>query len=164
MVLKFSLREPLLIERGCLSQVIHPASSTEHTESEIRAYLQVALSQRFDTESVADTSLISEGEKLNRKKEQEELKTRGMRQRVIVNAESVQIQGATVRLDVDRLISTATLRTDLLFPITLNLSSTDRTSSNPYGLTLQNASSVDAPANSLGASPDKSPPKSKEAR
>jgi len=163
MVLKFSLREPLLIERGCLSQIVHPTTNTEHTESEIRAYLQFALSQRFDTQSVADTSLISEGEKLNRKKEQEELKTRGMRQRVIVNSESVQIHGAAVRLDVDRLISTAALRTDLLFPITLSLASVERTSSNPYGLTLQSVSAVDAPTNLISASSDKSPSKSKEA-
>lgn len=160
MTLKFSLREPLIIERGCLSQVVRPAPSTEHTENEIRTYLQVALSQRFDTESVADTSLISEGEKLNRKKEQEELKTREMRQRVIINSESVRIQGAAVRLDVDRLISTAALRTDLLFPITLTLASVERTSSNPYGLTLQSVSAVDAPTNLIGASPDKSPPRS----
>jgi hypothetical protein len=160
--LKLSLREPLLIERACITQSVYRAANTEHTETEIRSFLEIALSQRFDTESVADTSLISETEKLNRKKEQEELKNLGMRQRVLVNPESVQIQGAIVRLDVDRLIKTATLRMDLLFPLVLKLASTERTSSNPYGLTLQNASSLSSPSNVLGGAPGKSSDKDSE--
>jgi len=160
--LKLSLQPPLLIERGCVSQVVHPASATEHTEEEIGAFLRAALSQRFDTEAIADTSLVSDLEKLNRKREQEELKGRGMRQRVLVNAESVQIQGASVRLNVDRLISTATLRTDLLFSVVLALASTDRTPSNPYGLTLQSVLVPEAGPNSIGAAGDLATVRTKE--
>ena len=125
------LKDPIVVERSCFTQIAKTGSS-QHTKEEIEAFVKIALSQRFDTSVNASPEVLSVEEIGFRKQEQQDLASKTMIQRIIVN--SVQISGNEVKIDSDRLISVGQIRSALAFPITVTITSVSRTESNPYGL------------------------------
>lgn len=131
---RLALKEPLIIERKCVSRAITPADVKRST-GEIDAFVREALSRRFDAKA-ADVSLyLSAAELAGRQREQDELSRKGVNQKIIVNGTT--IEGDTVTVDADRILVIGKVRSILPFPLTLSLSSRERTRANPYGLTLQ---------------------------
>jgi len=151
---KVSLKPPMIVERACYSTILEGRSANQ-TPQEIEAFVREAVSQRFDSDSNVNGEFLGLEEMQYREKEQDELKKRDMKQRVLVN--SVVKIGDLYSVSADRLISVGTIRSAFIFPITLTIESVQRTSGNPYGLILTRVQSATATddAKSKGGTHDK---------
>ena len=132
--LKFAFKDPLIIERGCYSSVVAATSRQAPTRDEIEGFIRESVSQRFDTDANVQADMISLDELGNRSTEQEELKRRGIRQRVLVN--SVTFKNDAYLVDADRMLSVGQLRSALAFPLMVKIQRAARSVSNVYGLVL----------------------------
>jgi len=139
LAVKLGAKEPIVIERSCYSKLLAKGSS-QHTKEEIEAFLRTALSQRFDSGVEPSLEVISLEEVSFKKQEQQDLTSKNMRQKVIIN--SVDMSGADAKIDADRLIAVGQVRTALAFPIRATISTTNRSDSNPYGLILNRVSQI----------------------
>lgn len=138
--LKLSLRDPLVIERACFSKVANIVD-TKKTTVEIEAFLKEAIAQRFDSSTNQPTNYLSAEEKNVREREQKDLQSRKLAQRVFVN--SIVIDGSKIILEADRLISVGDIRSAFRFPLELKIESVSRSASNPYGLMLANVKALE---------------------
>lgn len=138
---KLALKTPLIVERACYSKVLTAASS-ERTTAEIEAFVREAIMQRFDSNAVVIAGFLSAEEEGFRKQEQETLKSRSIVQCIIFN--SAKIEGNQVEVNADRLLSVGEVRSAFSFPLTLVLSTEDRTEANPYGLRLLRTSTIES--------------------
>lgn len=132
---KLALKPPLLIDRECYTSVISPQGS-KHTKDEIKAFVQLALEQRFNSSSQV-TSLLSQKELRYRADEQQKLKATNMRQTIVTS--DFEVTGNSVKVNADRLISVGEIRSAFQFALDVEVSSTGRSQSNPYGLILEKA-------------------------
>ncbi len=136
---KLALREPLIVERGCISRLVQ-TGSTERTPAEIEAFITEALTMRFNTNSPQIGGYLSLDEDGVRINDQKELLQRSMTQKIIING--VKINGATVTVDTDRLISVGNIRSALPFLLFAQIATVTRNESNPYGLVLNKVSVI----------------------
>jgi hypothetical protein len=136
---KLALREPIVIDRGCVTRAIETTSG-ERSSTEIEAFVREAIHQRFDSDATAIPGYLSEQEDRFRAQEQEELSKSGARQKVIIN--SVKKEGDKVTMDSDRVISMAQVRSAFPFPLSVMLKTTARSSANPYGLVIENVAAL----------------------
>jgi hypothetical protein len=132
---RLSLRTPLLVERGCQTGTLSP-SDANRNEAEIAAFVKSALASRFDTDAADARTFLSDQEFHNRVAEQQELEKKSVRQRILVN--SVKVQGESINIDSDRIISVGQIRSALPFPIKATIAFEARSETNPYGLLLMN--------------------------
>lgn len=146
--LKFAFKDPLIIERGCYSSLLAATSRQDPTKEEVEGFLRESIAQRFDTDANVQADIISLDEIGNRSTEQEELKRRSIRQRVLVN--SVAAKGDDYLVDADRLLSVGQLKSALSFPLTVKIERTARSASNPYGLVLLKVSAQNVEGNKNG--------------
>jgi hypothetical protein len=130
---KFALREPLLIERSCLTEVV-AASDTKRSDAEVQSFIVEAVKQRFNSDTTALASFIDEKEIQFKSQELKELEERNMDQKIIVHKSTVK--GNLVEVDADRLIMVGEIRSAFRFPLRIQIASTTRTIDNPYGLKL----------------------------
>lgn len=137
---QLALKNPLVIERGCFSKAANLAD-VQHTNVEIQNFMEVALSQRFDTKDPGRESFLSSSERDLRLKEQKDLMARKLNQRVVVNAVDVSDKGVTV--EADRLISVGDIRSAFKFPLVVKVESVTRTVANPFGLILSEVKPVE---------------------
>jgi hypothetical protein len=127
-------KPPLLVERGCESKIASLESSTQ-TTAEIESFLNFAIPVRFDTDLKIDPSLVLTQDLLAaRAKEQQELKAKGINQKVIVR--SLTPEHGRYLVDADRLIAVGNVRTAVPLNLRVDFSSKVRSRSNPYGLVL----------------------------
>jgi hypothetical protein len=138
---RLALKEPLVIERSCLSKEATKASS-DRSASEIESFINEAVNKRFNSDVASSDGYLSPEEDLGRKKDQQTLASQGMRQRVLVN--SVKIDGNQLTLDCDRVISVGAVRSAFSFPLTATIATVLRSESNPYGLVLVNVTGPDS--------------------
>jgi hypothetical protein len=103
-------------------------------------FIKSSLEKRFNTEAQDVRAYIAEEEVQYRFKEQEDLAKKGITQKLIVN--SIKVEGSTATVDSDRIMSAGKVRSALFFPLKVTLASSDRTASNPYGLTLRKVSQI----------------------
>ncbi len=132
-------KDPLIVERSCYSKLISSVSS-KHNEDEIKAFLELALSQRFDSDKKPYAAFLTSALEERVRVEQEELQKNGMRQKVIIN--QIKIGENESQIDADRLISVKHIRSAFQFPLSVKLNSTARTTENPYGLQLVDVTSI----------------------
>lgn len=137
---QMALKDPLVVERACFSKAVALASAA-HTNVEIEAFLEAALVQRFDSKDSGRENLLSFSERDLRSKEQKDLQSRKLVQRVIVN--SVQISEGNILVDADRLISVGDIRSAFKFPLMVKVESVSRSTANPYGLILSQVKTVE---------------------
>jgi hypothetical protein len=126
-----ALREPIVVDRTCYSQII-PTGESKRTDLEISNFVKEALAQRFDSEVFPSDGIISFEEKALREKEQRELASRKMKQRIVIN--KVSIKDNEVTVEADRLIAVEKIRSALELNLRVKLESKARTQGNPYGL------------------------------
>jgi hypothetical protein len=139
-LLDLSLRNPLVVDRGCFSR-ISTAKPQEPTTEEIKGFLLEALPMRFDSTAVVKDGFLSIEETVNREKEQATLKQRQMSQRVLVS--DVQVNGRDVAVAADRLISVGKIKSALTFNLRVTIQQINRTESNPYGLVISQISLIE---------------------
>ncbi len=138
-VVRLAIREPLIVERECVSRTLLPVQ-TKQTASEIEAFLFQNLSKRFDSDAVDPRNFLGDDEFGYRLKEQEDLSRKGMKQKVFPTTVTVSEKGAVV--EADRILSVGGIRSDVPFTLGIQLSSTSRTPGNPYGLLMEKVSQV----------------------
>jgi hypothetical protein len=138
--LKMTFKDSVIVERGCFSRSLQP-SKDEHTKQEIENFLREALSQRFDSLVMATDGLLSPDELKFRDQEQKEFSSRNMKQRLIVNFVTETTDG--FKVDADRMISVAEVRSAFKFSLLVKLESKSRSVSNPYGLLVISAKQID---------------------
>lgn len=138
--LKMTFKESVIVERGCFSRTLQPAKD-EHSKLEIENFLREALSQRFDSLVMATDGLLSPDELKLRDQEQKEFASRNMKQRLIVNSVTEADDG--FKVDADRMISVADVRSAFKFSLLVKLESKSRSNSNPYGLLIVSTKQVD---------------------
>jgi hypothetical protein len=136
----FAFKDPLIIERGCLSKVSSATSNQSPTKEEVENFIRDVLAQRFNTDTNAISDNIAIDELSNRSAEQEELKRRGIRQTVLVN--SVTKKDNTYQIDCDRIMAVGSLRSALPFPLLVTIDRATRSQANPYGLVLLKVSAL----------------------
>jgi hypothetical protein len=130
---KLGLKDPLVIERGCVSQTAKVVLA-KTTDDEVKAFLKEVLPMRFTTSVQPRAAYFAPAQLKARTSEQDDLGKKGMRQTVIVN--SITIRGDSVRVDTDRIIAVDKIRSAFPFPLDVSLSKTSRAEDNPYGLVL----------------------------
>jgi hypothetical protein len=131
-----SLKEPLLIERGCITEAIKAGESGKRTEGEVQSFIREAASQRIDSDKDA-TVLLSEDEKKQKISEQVELKKRNLAQRLIVETISMNVpSGNEATLHGVRLFSIGELRSAVRVLLILKIATVPRSELNPWGLLL----------------------------
>ena len=133
--LKLALREPLVVERACYNRTLKTVDP-RRTKEEIEAFVRQALEMRFNTEGKASGELIASTELANRSQEQKELASRQIRQKLIVNA--VSVEDSEVSVEADRLLTVGSIRSALPMILKVRVESQERSESNPYGLILIN--------------------------
>src|SRR3954471_22887364 len=67
--LRLALRDPLVIERECLT-VARAHSSAKHTAGEIESFIRVSIPKRFDSDALDVSEMLSPQEKAYRDREQ----------------------------------------------------------------------------------------------
>lgn len=138
--LKMTFKESVIIERGCFSRKLQPIKD-EHSKQEIENFIREALSQRFDSLVTATDGLLSPDELKLRDQEQKDFASRAMRQRLIVNSVTETNDG--FKVDADRMISVAEVRSAFKFSLLVKLESKSRSLSNPYGLLVVSTKQID---------------------
>ena len=134
LVMKLSLKDSVVVERGCYSEALEKVSP-EHTPQEIKAFLIQAIHQRFDWDGFVQDGFLSGEEAQYRDQEQRELLSKQMKQRVIFN-QQIKVEGNQISIDADRIISVGPVRSAFSFPVIATIASVKRTNGNPYGLKL----------------------------
>ena len=135
-----TLRDPLLIDRGCVKTALVPADSGKRTESEIKAFVREAASERVDSDQDF-TPLLSDAELKTKIAELAELKKRDLRQRLIV--EGVTVTDNEARVEGVRLFSVGDLRSAIKAVLIFKFAAVSRTRANPYGLVLLSSQAQD---------------------
>lgn len=129
-----NLKDPIIIERGCDSRLAE-VQSVSQTKDELENFIKIALSARFDSSLKNDPAIyLTEILQLARMKEQIELKSKSIDQRVIVR--SIKLDQDKYFIQADRLISIGKVRTAVPLDLVVNVASKVRSLSNPYGLVL----------------------------
>lgn len=140
--MRLSMRDPLVIERACASKTVAGAGAA-HTDLEIESFIKEAIASRFDSEATLNAEYFSLSEIKAREAEQSELKRREITQRVLVT--SIKKNGNGYSVEADRLLSVGQVRSVFLFPLDLQVETTTRTATNPYGLVLKKITPVAQP-------------------
>lgn len=146
--LKMTFKDSVIIERGCFSRSLQPTKD-EHSKQEIENFLREALSQRFDSLVMATDGLLSPDELKLRDQEQKEFTSRNMKQRLIVNSVAETADG--FKVDADRMISVAEVRSAFKFSLLVKLESKSRSFSNPYGLLVISSKQIDDKQKTVGS-------------
>lgn len=133
---KLSMRVPLVIERGCYSSVA-AVSDGKHTRGEIESFIDKALSKRFDSSATDAVLYLSDEEYAFRMKEQTEFEKKAVKQRVLAVPGSIVVEGSSIRLAADRLLSVGKIKSILPLFLNIEIASVDRTDGNPYGLVIK---------------------------
>lgn len=133
--LKLSLKPPTIVERACFSRVL-PAAAEKRTVGEIEAFIEEALSQRFDDSPASTGEFLSPDEARFRAQEQSDLKKKGMSQRVVIER-PIKADGNIASVNAVRLISLGSIRSAFPFVLTVTFSETPRSDGNPYGLLVE---------------------------
>jgi hypothetical protein len=138
-LIRLGLRDPIIVERACFSSVIGSVK-IPHTQAEIESLAKLALEHRFNSDAVDNASFISTSELLNRNKEQEELKSKTITQKILING--LKVEGTKVVVDADRLLASGKIKSVVSFPLQVELIENNRTPSNPYGLLLAKVNQI----------------------
>jgi hypothetical protein len=131
---RLAVRDPLIIDRECVSKAVTSANA-KHSSPEIDGFVRMALGKRFETGAADSEVFLSDEENGFRAKEQDELSKRNVTQRLIIN--SLKIDGSTVNIDSDRILSIGKIKSAIAFPLVVTLSTVDRSTANPYGLSIR---------------------------
>lgn len=135
-----SLKEPLVIERGCYSKAIQ-VKPADPTQEEIKSFLSEALPMRFDSNSYMKEGFLAIEETIARDKELATLKSRQMNQRVLIS--EVKFDGKDIQVSTDRLVSIGKVKSALPLNLKVKVEQTNRTESNPYGLIVSSISQIE---------------------
>ena len=126
-------KDPLIIERACFSGILGTKDGAQ-TNSEVKAFVAEALSQRFDSANDTPTTFLSVDERAKAQKDRDDLSGKKIRQRLLVN--SIDIKEDKITVDADRIVAVDEIRTAFRFPIDVKIATTSRSERNPYGLVL----------------------------
>lgn len=132
-VIYYSTKPALVIERSCETKILSAASGSR-TQDEIKAFVREAISARFDSDR-NKPSLLTEAQAEIKDKEQKELSSRKITQKIFVDDVSLKEAGSFTA-QLTRLIKVENIRTALGFAVEAKIFEIRRSEDNPYGLIL----------------------------
>jgi len=130
-IFALSLRKPIVVELGPETRLAK-TSDKGPSEDEVKNFIYKVLPQRFDSDVTPERAYFEDGEILAKSKEQNILKDRNIKQRLLVG--DIEIKGDTAFVKSDRLISVADVKSVLTLGLKVQLRQEARSESNPYGL------------------------------
>lgn len=139
-ITSLALRAPLIVERSCLTRTLSLASS-QHSQDEIKAFLQEVLPERLDSDAHPHADYLSMEEAAAREREQAALGEKQMRQRFLFGEASISEK--EILVNGDRLISIGKIKSVLPLVLRISVKQVSRSESNPYGLILATISQVE---------------------
>ncbi len=140
--LRLTFKDSIIIERGCFSSVANKVDD-KHSAQEIKAFIKLALAQRFDSNVQANDGLLAIDELNLRIQEQKDFASRGFKQNLIVGSVDVIEGDSQIKVDADRVIAVGEVRSAFRFPLLIKLESKARSNSNPYGLLVVGITQID---------------------
>ncbi|USN48500.1 MAG: hypothetical protein H6626_05255 [Pseudobdellovibrionaceae bacterium] len=132
-LVKLSLAEPLVIERGCYSKSLDLASA-KATRQEMITFVELALRQRLNSNTMPIEGFLTPEELKSRESEQRLLSEKDITQTVVV--QNTSFNDNKIVVDLDRLYSVKNVRSAFPTKLLIKLESKPRTETNPYGLIL----------------------------
>lgn len=129
-------KDPLIIERACFSGVMSTRDVAQ-TNSEVKAFVTEALSQRFDSAMDTQSSFLSAEERVKAQKDRDDFSAKKIKQRLLIN--QIDIKEDKITVDADRIVAVDEIRTAFRFPLEIKIATTLRSERNPYGLMLVSA-------------------------
>lgn len=138
-VMSLALRAPLIVERSCVTKALAQASN-QHSQDEVRAFLEEAVPARLDSDAGLRTDYFSLEEAVAREREQAALQQKQMRQKFLFG--NVSLSEKEILVSGDRLISIGKIKSVLPLVLRVTVKQVSRTESNPYGLVLSEVSEV----------------------
>ena len=132
--LKSSLKDPIVVERSCKTQILKEKAQEAPTAKEIKEFLNIALVQRFTSGKEVEKSFFSKSELKVRGQEEETFKDKKIKQLVIVR--DILITEKTIAAEVDRVFSMGKARPAYPSTLVLDVQQIKRTLKNPYGLVI----------------------------
>lgn len=131
--LRLALKDPIVIERSCSTQMMKAVNS-KPTVEEMKIFSREALMQRFSSEISANKEFLSPIELAAKKNEEGSLQKKKVSQNVIVR--SVVNVKEKIYAEVDRVFMMGDSRPAYSTKLLLDIQATARTEANPYGLIL----------------------------
>lgn len=128
---KLSSVPTLLIERSCKTLAVQPVTQ-KHTKTEIKQFLNIALSSRFNSET--QPKFLSLDEVRKKSLELSGLNEKGIDQLLIIR--EIKIQEGLAKVKGDRLLSYKKVRAATAVEMNVTFNRVDRSYENPYGLVL----------------------------
>jgi hypothetical protein len=141
-------RVPIIVETGLRGREILKATEPQRSMADLEQAVRLMMKARFDSNTQAPELFVSDKELLLRKREQVEMKSRGMEQTVVTR--SVHIDKNIATVDIDRLISIGELRSALKAKLKITFEEQSPNELNPYGLLLSAAEPVQVPTPTKG--------------
>lgn len=133
-------KEPILIERGCETELLKTTSQSQ-TKEEVNHFLEQAVQSRFNTKIEKDPSAyLIQDLLVLRKKEQTELKNQNIDQKLIVR--KITLEKDLFIIEADRLIAVEKVRSAIPTQLIAKIASKERSLTNPYGLILTSIEQV----------------------
>lgn len=139
-IASLSLKEPLIIDRGCFSKQVS-AKSAAITHDEIEAFLTEALPMRFDSNGFLKAGFLALEETASREKELAILKSKQMVQKIMIS--EVKFQENEIFVLIDRIISIGKIKSVLPLNLKVSLLQTNRSEANNYGLIISSISQIE---------------------
>jgi hypothetical protein len=140
LVLFFSNKEPIIVERNYHGLEVLKRVPLARTESDLQQAVTLMIKARFDSDTIAPHVFLNPKQLLLRETEQKDLKAQNMNQKIILRVVTITKDKALVELD--RVISVGELRSALKAKVKLSFEETEPTEINPYGLTLSLADPI----------------------
>jgi len=140
--LKLSTKEPFVVERGCLTKEIQ-SGPAKFTPNEVSVFVKEALASRFNSQGNNIPEYLAESEQSKRLQEQKEFSLKNISQTIVVR--EIKVTPEKVMVEADRLLAVGNVRSALPFNLQVQVSSLERTATNPYGLRIDGIQEVKNP-------------------
>jgi len=141
LVFGFYDKPPVMVERSSRGLEIVSQSPFQRSEDDLKIAIGLMMKARFDTEALSSGLFLNQKQMLLRENEQKELKSRSMRQNVVVGKINLTREEAVV--DLDRVIAVGEIRSALKTKLKVTFEEIAPNELNPYGLLLSLADPMD---------------------
>lgn len=134
-------RAPVVVERSSHGLEIVNMTTLTRTEQDISRALQLMVKARFDSGAINPEVFLTKRQMELRQAEQQDMKTRGLSQNVVVRKSQITKDEATI--EFDRVLAIGEVRSALKTKIKVAFEEVEPTELNPYGLKLALASPIE---------------------
>jgi hypothetical protein len=140
-IIVLSQREPLIVVSSSRGLDYVKPVKLERSEADVRIAVELMLKARFNSDVTSPDLYLSDRQVEIRNSEQQELKSRNLKQAIVLRA--VNFDKNKVSVDFDRVIAIQDVRSALRTQAKIEFQTEDPNELNPYGLKLSNLEIID---------------------